>query len=236
MNDFSHNMVFENLSIGYGKGKNSHKICQGLEGKLCTGSLTVLMGRNGIGKSTFLRTLAGFIKPIEGKIFIDGVECGTLSRKDMARRVAVVLTGIVETDFLTVGEVVAMGRQPHTRFSGMLNDTDKTICREALKSVNATHLERCTFGHLSDGEKQRVMIAKALAQDTPFILLDEPTAFLDYPSKLETMQLLRELAHEKYKSILLSCHDIDLATKHADVLWLMKNNHIEFLPPKNFAL
>lgn len=236
MNNSDSSISFHNLTTGYDKGKSYREVSRNLSAELSESTLVALIGRNGTGKSTLLRTIAGFLPPIEGEVCIDDTAIWTLSRRDLARKIAVVLTRHLETGFLTVAEIVAMGRQPHTGFSGILGKRDKEICEKSLKSVNAAHLLQKTFRELSDGEKQRVMIAKALAQETPFILLDEPTAFLDYPSRLETIQMLRNLAHDEGKSILFSCHDVEIAVSNADKLWLMKKDQITELQPIEFDL
>lgn len=236
MPDSHSSLTFRDLAIGYGKGKSRREVGCGFSAELHESTLVVLIGKNGTGKSTLLRTIAGFLPPIVGEISIDGTPIKELSRRELARKVAVVLTGQIETGFLSVAEVVAMGRQPHTGFSGILSQGDKEICEKSLKSVNAAHLAHKIFSELSDGEKQRVMIAKALAQETPFILLDEPTAFLDYPSRLETIQMLRELSHKERKAILFSCHDVEIAVSNADSLWLMAKDRLVNMQPEDFDL
>lgn len=236
MQDSHSAITFHNLTIGYGKGKTRREVSRNLSGKLSESTLVALIGRNGTGKSTLLRTIAGFLLPIDGEVCIGGVSIKELSRNELARKIAIVLTGHIETGFLSVAEIVAMGRQPHTGFSGILNRHDKDVCEKSLKSVNAAHLSHKVFRELSDGEKQRVMIAKALAQETPCILLDEPTAFLDYPSRLETIKMLRNLSHDEGKSILFSCHDVEIAAENADSLWLMKKDEIVNLRPEDFEL
>lgn len=196
-------LTFENLTIGYQLGhKNEKVVASGLSATLESGLLTCLLGRNGTGKSTLLRTLA------------------ELWQGD----VAVVLTDPLDVRNLTVEEVVALGRTPHTNFWGTLRQEDKAVVAEAMKLVGITSLAQTDIGTLSDGERQKVMIAKALAQQTPIILLDEPTAFLDYPSKQEVMQLLHMLAHEQGKAILLSTHDVELAEQYADQIWFFHHD------------
>lgn len=229
-------LSFRDLTIGYGKGRSRREVSRSLSGDLCAGSLVALFGNNGRGKSTLLRTLAGLLPPLEGEVLICGVAARQLSRAEFSKNVAVVLTQTNDTAFLTAYEVVAMGRQPYTGLSGILGNADRRICEKALESVGATHLAQKTFRQLSDGEKQRVMIAKALAQDTPVVLLDEPTAFLDYPSRLDTTALLRRLAHEGGKAILFSSHDVEMASSHADRVWVLAKDHIENMQPADFNL
>jgi iron complex transport system ATP-binding protein len=189
---------FDNLTIGYHLGRKGEKVvARGLSATLAGGQLTCLLGRNGSGKSTLLRTLAERWKG----------------------EVAVVLTDRVDVKNMTVEEVVGLGRTPYTNFWGMLSAEDKAVVAQSMQQVGIGALARRDFSTLSDGERQKVMIAKALAQQTPLVLLDEPTAFLDYPSKREVMVLLSQLAHEQGKAVLLSTHDVELAEQYADQIW-----------------
>lgn len=211
------------LSIGYAEKENKKKyIAHNLEASLHEGQLTCLLGANGAGKSTLLRTLSGFLPPLEGEILLQGKTLSEYSNAERARTVSVVLTERPELNHVCVSELAAMGRSPYTGFWGRLSKTDKMIVDEALEMVDMRAMATRMVDTLSDGERQKVMIAKALAQQTPVILLDEPTAFLDYPSKVETMLLLRRLAHETGKVIFLSTHDVELALQTADTLWLMR--------------
>lgn len=202
----------EHLSIGY-SGK---VIASDLTAVLPTASLTALVGSNGCGKSTLLRTLAG-LQPSLG---------GSATPSASATTVAVVLTDRIDVPALSVIDVVALGRLPHTGLMGRLSATDHAAIRRALELAGITHLVERRIGEISDGERQRTMIARAIAQDTPIILLDEPTAFLDYPAKIETLQLLRRLAHEENKTILLSTHDLELTFQLADRLWLLSHGRL----------
>lgn len=198
-------MHFENLTIGYQLGRNKEKVvARGLTATLKGGQLTCLLGRNGTGKSTLLRTLAERWRGV----------------------VAVVLTDPLDVRNLTAEEVVALGRTPYTNFWGTLQQDDKAAVAKAMKLVGITSLARHDIATLSDGERQKVMMAKALAQQTPIIILDEPTAFLDYPSKQETMALLQMLAHEQGKAVLLSTHDVELAEQYADQIWFFHQEHM----------
>lgn len=219
-----HNTIQLNkLSIGYSeKGTRKKIIAQDICATLYGGQLTCLLGENGAGKSTLLRTLSAFIPPLKGNVVVKGKSLGEYSDKERARLIGVVLTERPELQHMTVQELVAMGRSPYTGFWGTLSKEDKTIADDALRMVGMDTMATRIVDTLSDGERQKAMIAKALAQQTPVIFLDEPTAFLDYPSKVETMLLLRRLAHETGKIILLSTHDVELALQTADTLWLMK--------------
>ena len=211
-------MIISDLSVGY-----KHRVVAShLTARLQGGTLTALVGANGMGKSTLLRTLAGVQPPLAGTVTLvaNGVErqLSELSRRELSRWIGVVLTDRVEVENLTVEQLVGMGRMPYTGFFGRLNDDDRRMVGEALAMTGLTPLAQRQVGTLSDGERQKMMIAKALAQQTPVVLLDEPTAFLDYPSKVETLRLLGHLAHDTGKIIVLSTHDLNLAVHLADHL------------------
>lgn len=216
------------LHIGYNEPRRPSKtILSNLNTFLQAGQLTCLLGANGVGKSTLLRTLSGIQPPLSGDILLknetqDNAELNlrSISHKQMARIVSVVLTQRTELQNLTVKELVELGRTPYTNFWGTLTQKDNVIVQQAIEQVGITHLAERSITKLSDGERQKTMIAKALAQTTPIILLDEPTAFLDFPSKVEILQLLHHLAHATHKIILLSTHDLELALQMADQLWL----------------
>lgn len=210
-----------NLSIGYNTKSASIPLVSNLNASLLEGELTCLIGANGVGKSTLLRTLSGFQEKLAGKIYIAGKEIETYSEKEMSRTVGVVLTEKVEAYDMTVRELIGLGRSPYTGFWGKLSDADNISIDKAIDLVNIRALEYRYVQTLSDGERQKVMIAKALAQETSIILLDEPTAFLDYPSKVEIMQLLSNLTKQTNKAIFLSTHDLELALQLSDKLWLM---------------
>lgn len=212
----------ENLSIGYQIGKNRDIILhKGINIELHAGEITCLLGPNGSGKSTLIRTLCGLQKPLAGFVTIKDNHVEKTLPAELSRLVSIVLTGQLEISNTGVFSVVAYGRSPYTGFFGALDGNDKEIVDKALQSTGIEHLRDRKFETLSDGEKQKVLIAKSLAQETPIILLDEPTAFLDFPGKVEIMQLLRNAAWKHGKSILLSTHDINLAIQFADRMWLM---------------
>lgn len=217
-----------NVTIGYKKGKNVYSVHQQLNFQLYRGELTCLLGANGAGKSTLLRTLAAAQPALSGELTLLGHPLNTYSEKERSKNIGIVLTDKTQAGGLTVYELVALGRQPHTGFFGRLHKEDKYIIAHALQSVGIAHKSNCYTAELSDGERQKVMIAKALVQECPLILLDEPTAFLDVTSRIEIMQLLHRLAVEEQKAILLSTHDIEQALVLADRLWLMsKENGLE---------
>ncbi len=215
-------LATEHLSIGYAPRRGPRRIvASNLNLTLHAGEVVCLLGPNGVGKSTLLRTLVGMQPPLDGRVWLDGVDLSTLSAREIARRVSVVLTERVEVGQLTVYALVALGRHPHTDWTGRLTPHDEEVVRRALAAVDAVNLAGRMVHELSDGERQRVMVARALAQEPLVMALDEPTAFLDLPRRVEIMRLLRRLAHETQRAMILSTHDLDLALRSADLLWLM---------------
>ena len=234
------NVRFQELTIGYRTGRNVKVIAERLTGELTGGELTCLVGRNGTGKSTFLRTIAGLQAPLGGRVEVtpprpsqgegvgeNSVSIHSLSANERAKMIGVVLTQKPDVQNMTVEEVVGLGRTPYTGFFGTLSKADRAIVAEAMEQVGIMPLAQRNIQMLSDGERQKVMIAKALAQQTPVILLDEPTAFLDYPSKVEMMQMLQQMAKEMDKTIVLSTHDIELAAKIATRFLLLSEKGLQ---------
>ena len=209
------------VSIGYKTRQGTKTVASGITAGILRGELTCLLGRNGAGKSTLLRTLAGFQPKLSGEIDIEGRRLEDYSDRELAQRLGVVLTERPDVQQMTVWDLVAMGRAPYTGFWGQLDHDDEQVVREAIAQVGIEELTNRQVTTLSDGERQKVMIAKALAQQTSIIFLDEPTAFLDYPSKVETLLLLRRISREQQKTVFLSTHDLELALQVADRLWLM---------------
>ncbi len=210
----------QNVSTGYKNPEGYKVVGQDISASLKQGELVCLLGANGAGKSTLMRSMCGFLKTLGGDIIVKNKPVETLSDKVLSREIAVVLTDKVETDNITVEELVSYGRSPYTGFLGRLNNEDKNKVSESIEQCGIADKTNRQVHSLSDGERQKVMIAKALAQDTPIILLDEPTAFLDLPTRVDVMQLLRQLS-SKGKSILMSTHDLDLALQLADKIWLV---------------
>lgn len=210
------------LTVGY----RGHRVVEDISLSLPCGRLVCLLGPNGAGKSTLLRTLCGFQPPIAGTVTISGSDITTMSAAEVAHHVSVVLTDRPLTPSLTAAEMVGMGRAPYTGFWGRLSNDDRRLVSEAMQTVGIAPLATRRMGQLSDGERQKVMIAKALAQYTPVIVLDEPTAFLDYPSKVAVMKTLARLAHDEGKTILMSTHDLELAAQLGDELMEIENKHI----------
>lgn len=192
------------------------------------GELTALIGRNGTGKSTLLRTIAALARPQSGVITIQGDNVAELSMREVASRISFVSTDDVRVQNLHVWDVVALGRAPYTNWVGRLREEDRAKVQEALALVGMSAFAEASMESLSDGERQRVMIARALAQDTPIILLDEPTAFLDLPNKYEVCLLLRRLAHEQGKCILFSTHDLSIALELCDTIAMIEGGEFHY--------
>lgn len=198
------------------------------------GRFTALVGRNGAGKSTLLRTIAALRRPLSGHVEINGTDTATLSRRDIALSIGFVSTEEVRIADLKVYDVVALGRAPHTNWTGRLTATDHEQVKKALALVGMSSFADKCIANLSDGERQRVMIARALAQDTPIILLDEPTAFLDLPNKYEIFLLLKRLAEQEDKCIVCSTHDLDIALKTCHAIALIDGHDIKCRPTGEF--
>ena len=216
-------LTTENLSVGYAGGKNGRTavVLSGLDLSLPEATLTLLVGANGSGKSTLLRTLSGAQAPLGGSITVGNRPLHDISLRQRARLLALVYTDRTGGGGLTVSELIALGRQPYTGFIGRLSSADRDIVAGSLAAVGISHKADSYIAALSDGERQKAMIARALAQQTPLIILDEPTAFLDIASRLEIMQLLGALVKNEQKTILLSTHDLASALGVADRLWIV---------------
>ena len=209
------------LCIGYRTGKKEKIVHSDLNFELRAGELTCLLGANGAGKSTLLRTLSASQPALGGELLLMDKPLSEYTEKERSRTIGVVLTDRTFAGGLTVYELIGLGRQPHTGFFGRLSKEDHRLIQEAMEQVRIAHKARNYVAELSDGERQKVMIAKALVQECPLIILDEPTAFLDVVSRIEIMYLLHRLASEQNKAILLSTHDIEQALVLSDKLWLL---------------
>ena len=208
------------LSIGY----DTKTVVSDINVTLNEGDIIALVGPNGAGKSTLFKTFSTHIKPVGGKIELFGKDLMSYSPKERAKLLSIVLTERPDDMFLKVFDVVAAGRYPYTGMFGKLTENDENEIKASLELVDVNHLIDRVFNTLSDGEKQKVMIAKAIAQNTPIIMLDEPTAFLDYPSKIELFSLLTKLAKKQKKAILFSSHDLELLLRYTDNLWIIAKN------------
>ncbi|HEX9980676.1 MAG TPA: ABC transporter ATP-binding protein [Flavobacterium sp.] len=224
----------EDLSIGYQNKKAQTIIASEVGISLKKGTLTSLIGANGIGKSTLLRTITGIQKPIAGRVFLAGKNISKYNSAELARQLSLVLTEQLPPSNLTVSELVALGRQPYTNWIGTLSSEDKIKIKTALEATATGHLSERKHFELSDGQFQKVLIARALAQDTPVIILDEPTTHLDLEHKFSMFTLLKKLAVEADKSILFSTHDIDLAIQLSDEMIVMDRFGIQQNTPQQF--
>lgn len=212
------------LSVGY---TLSHPVISDINLELRSGQLACLIGENGIGKSTLLKTLTGFLPKLKGSLLLGNRDIESFSQRELARQVSIVLTQKPDVQNLTIEEIIGLGRSPYTGFFGRLHAEDRKVVDDAIATMGIEKLRGRMIQTLSDGERQKVMIAKALAQETSIILLDEPTAFLDFPSKAETFLSLQRMAHERDKLILLSTHDLELAVRFADSLLEVKRGRLQ---------
>lgn len=210
-----------NLTTGYFSHESKKAVTSCLTADLYSGNLVCLLGPNGAGKSTLMRTLAGFQRPIAGEIEVLGKPLSDYSPRQLARAMSVVLTEKPMLENMDVETLVGLGRAPYTGFWGRFDKYDYEAVDQAIKTIGIESLRHRDVRTLSDGERQKVMIAKSFAQQTPIIFLDEPTAFLDYPSKVEIMLLLHSLAHQLDKTIFMSTHDLDIALQLSDNIWLI---------------
>ena len=213
------------LTTGYKQRGGEAVVSKDLNATLNTGELTCLLGPNGAGKSTLLRTLCAFQPALGGTVQVMGHELNSYKQHELAKLISVVLTDNGGVKNMTSFDVVGMGRSPYTGFWGRLNEKDKAVVGKCFQWVGIEDLKERKMSTLSDGECQKVMIAKALAQETPIVFLDEPTAYLDYPSKIQMMMLLLRLARTLKKTIFLSTHDLEHALQVADQIWLLDKEH-----------
>ncbi len=228
----------EKLSIGYRARRNEQRvIASELDLTLHAGELVCLLGANGVGKSTLMRTLAGMHAPIGGQIFAGDDLLSALPPLELAKRISIVLTERADVGLLSAYDVVALGRHPYTDWLGRLTASDHAAVWAAICAVSAESLANRPISELSDGERQKIMIARALAQDPTVILLDEPTAFLDLPRRVEIMHTLRKLARDQKRAVLLSTHDLDLALRNADRVWLFAGDgHLHIGAPEDLVI
>ncbi|MDE6222519.1 MAG: ABC transporter ATP-binding protein [Muribaculaceae bacterium] len=208
-----------------------HPLVQGQSLSIPRATLTALIGRNGCGKSTLLRAMAGIQRPLQGTVTINGVDVSRASARKLARLVAVITTESIKVDNLTCRQLVSYGRAPHTGMLGRLSASDEQIVDEALQTVGMEQFAQRKVGQISDGEGRRILLARALAQQTPVILLDEPTSFLDVPGRYEISALLGRLAREQGKTIVYSTHELDPAYLNADNLLYMSKQGLKFAAP-----
>ena len=223
-------LALRNLSIGY----KSHVIVSGIDTVIGTPQLISIIGPNGAGKSTLLKTITGELHPLSGNIQILDRKLSNYNRKELSHLISIVTTdSMTGIGGLTVRELVNLGRDPHTGFFGKLSKEDHEIAEDAINRVGIGKKAEKFIGQLSDGERQKAMIARALAQQTPIICLDEPFSFLDPPARIELLLLLLSEAHEKGKLIIMSTHDVHQALIHSDTIWLVGNGKFESMSAEN---
>ena len=210
-------LELQDLTIGYG----DVALMEHLDLDVHRGQVLAILGSSGCGKSTLLRTMIGLQPPLAGRVLVDGADIHEMPARERAKRLSVVLTERVEAGLLTAYSLVGLGRYPHTNWSGKLSEHDHEVVRDCIRRVGAEDLAQRYVSDLSDGERQRVMMARALAQEPRMMILDEITAFLDLPRRVDAMRLLRRLARETGRAILLSTHDLELALRAADRVWLL---------------
>ena len=230
-------IALNNASIGYkAKSHSVNVVKSGISVYALKGELVALIGGNGVGKSTLLRTIAGFQPSISGGVLIRGKQVNGYREKELAFIMSFVSTEIIRVPNLSVFDLVSLGRYPHTNWFGKLLDEDRNIVEEAIKSVGLQGYENRMVNCISDGERQKAMIARTLAQDTDVIVLDEPTAFLDLSNKYEIVHILHQLASEKGKTILFSTHDLTTAIAESDRMWVMLHDSVEQGAPEDLIL
>ncbi|WP_373520575.1 ABC transporter ATP-binding protein [Aquiflexum sp.] len=215
-------LLGSSLSLGYRNGSKINRISEDLYFNLEKGKLTCLLGPNGVGKSTLVKTIMGQVPPLSGEIFLEGKPLTYYSQKALAKKIAVVLTEKITTGNLTVGQLVALGRIPHTGWLGRLSNEDQNKVEQAISQTHIGYIRNQPLSECSDGQLQKTMIARALAQDGEILILDEPTAHLDLVNRFEIMHLLRQITKESKKAVLVVTHDLDIAIETADVFWLMQ--------------
>ncbi|PZX50454.1 iron complex transport system ATP-binding protein [Algoriphagus ratkowskyi] len=214
-------VIGKNLTVGYSKQKEKKEILHDLNFALFSGEMTCLLGPNGVGKSTLVKAILGQLKPWSGSIFLNSKEIGSYANEELAKELSVVLTEPFLPGNMTVGQLVAMGRIPHTGWTGKLNVEDVKAVENALEATKITYLKDERLGEISDGQRQKAMIARALAQDGKVMVLDEPTAHLDLVNRFEIMRLLHEISRKQLKAILVVTHDLEIALETADKFWLL---------------
>ncbi len=227
-------VITKDLSIGYKQKSEENIIGENINLKLNYGSLVALVGINGVGKSTLLRTLSGIQKPLKGQVFLNDIEIRDYTEAMLAQNLSLVLTERLPPSNLTVYEIVALGRQPYTNWIGRLSTKDKEQISTAINLTGISEMIHKKHYEISDGQLQKVLIARALAQDTEIIILDEPTTHLDLQHKASLLQLLKKLARETEKCILYSTHDIDMAIQVSDQMIIMSQNKVLLDDPCNF--
>ncbi len=212
----------EQLSVGYGK----KIIVGGVEFEVKQGEILTLIGPNGAGKSTVLKTLAGYLKKLSGTVAICGGDMDKISDKEMAKRLSVVLTERIRSELMTCREVVETGRYPYTGSFGLLSEKDESVVESAIETVAMQDFAQADFNSVSDGQRQRVMLARAICQEPDILILDEPTSYLDIHHKIQFLEILRSLAEDRKMAVIVSMHELDFAEKISDYVLCIKDGKI----------
>ena len=229
-------VTLETLGIGYGSGKTMKSLLPPLTARAFEGELVAVIGKNGIGKSTLLKTIAGLLQPLSGSVNIAGKNISDFSRRELASITGYVSTEVIRISNMTVFNLVAMGRYPHTNWFGNIDAAGRSAILKALSRTGMSDFSGRLLTELSDGERQRSMIAMVLAQETRLIIMDEPTAFLDIKNKYEVIHLLKELSRKEGKTIIYSTHDFDTAVSQADKIWLILENELVEGAPEDIMI
>ncbi|GMQ27041.1 ABC transporter ATP-binding protein [Algoriphagus sp. oki45] len=227
----------KDLQLGYLKNGKRREVLSRLDFELFVGEMTCLLGPNGVGKSTLIKAILGQIQPWEGSLMLEGKPISSFSPENLARKMAVVLTEPIFPGNMTVRELVALGRIPYTGWMGKLTDEDKNVVEKAIELTKIAYLKDERLSEISDGQRQKAMIARAIAQDADLIILDEPTAHLDLVNRFEIMTLLRDIAIEQKKAVLVVTHDLEIAIETADRFWLLTcGNPLQSGSPEDLIL
>ena len=229
-------LTIDNLKIGYRSGGTDKIIMQELSSSAFKGELIAVIGKNGIGKSTLLRTIAGLQSSLGGEIYYEKEHILDYSRMELARKVGYISTEPVRASNMSVYDLVALGRFPYTDWTGRINKENHLVIMDAIENAGMASFCSRYIGELSDGERQRAMIARILAQDTLLMVMDEPTAFLDIGSKYEILHLLHNLAKRRGKTIIFSSHDLHIAISQADKIWLLSGDQLKEGAPEDLML
>ena len=227
----------ENITTGYSGGKYGRTVSENINLEAERGRLIFLTGPNGSGKTTLLKTITGDLKALKGKVTVSGSDISSLKVNELSRLISVVLTSIPDPGYLTVEEIVSLGRSPYTGIRNTLSETDRDIINKSLEMLTLNHIRGRLFRCLSDGEKQKTMIARALSQDTEIICMDEPSSHLDFPSRIELVSFLRTISEKENKTIIVSTHDLNSAVSSGDIMWLIeKTGTVISGAPEDLAL
>ena len=235
-------MELTDVSVGYPSGRRwphagqDHVVVAGIQASARPGQLTAVLGPNGAGKSTLLRSLMGLQPMLSGQATLEGTELDSLPPRERARRTAVVLTDRIDVGLLTGREVVELGRYPHQGFTSRLTDQEARLIQDTLDQLHAAHLADHRFAEMSDGQRQRILLARALVQEPELLVLDEPSAFLDVGARVDLMALLQTMAAERTITVIISTHEVELALRMSDSIWLIDNGRLTQGSPEELII